>query len=217
MNKQAVIFDLDGSILNTLEDLHRSVNFALNCSGLPERSLAQVRHDVGNGIRTLILRSVPDGTSDRAIAQVYGDFQRHYKLHCADLTRPYNGIPELLERIRGHGFRTAVVSNKADFAVQLLMERYFPGQFDVVLGEREGIPKKPAPEPVHTVLSLLGVKPQDAVYVGDSEVDVQTAANAGLPCVCVDWGFRSRETLLQAGAQQIVSTPEALWKQLISF
>ena len=94
---RAVIFDLDGSILNTLEDLHRSVNFALNCSGLPERSLAQVRHDVGNGIRTLILRSVPDGTSDRAIAQVYGDFQRHYKLHCADLTRPYNGIPELLE------------------------------------------------------------------------------------------------------------------------
>ena len=213
---KTVIFDLDGTILNTLEDLCASVNYALVKGGFPIRALDQVRQDVGNGIRNLIRRSLPAGTSEEKYQQVYTDFRLHYRNHCADLTRPYPGIQWLLTELRRSGARTAVVSNKADFAVQLLIDQFFPCQFDAVLGERDGIPKKPAPEPIYTVLSSLDAEPGDAIYVGDSEVDILTAANAKLPCICVDWGFRSRKTLEQAGAQCIVSSPEALLMQLMS-
>ena len=216
MIRKTVIFDLDGTLLNTLEDLCGSVNYALSNSGFPIRTLDNVRHDVGNGIRNLIRRSLPADTPEEKYQQVYTDFRLHYRIHCADFTRPYSGIPWLLTELRRSGARTAVVSNKADFAVQLLINQFFPCLFDAVLGERDGIPKKPAPEPINTVLSSLGMEPGDAVYVGDSEVDILTAANAKLPCICVDWGFRSRKTLEQAGAQCIVSSPEALLKQLMS-
>ena len=214
MPKQLAIFDLDGTILDTLADLHQSVNHALSCSGFPLRTLNQVRQDVGNGIRKLIERSVPAGTPDSAADRVYRDFTAHYAGHCADLTKPYPGIPELLPALRRAGFRTAVVSNKADYAVRTLCEHFYPGQFDMILGERPDIPKKPAPDPVFRVLKDLCCSPGDAVYIGDSEVDIETARNAGIPCVSVDWGFRERSLLTQAGGAPIVSSPAELFRLL---
>ena len=217
MNKRIIIFDLDGTILDTLQDLCNSVNYALKLHGLPARSLEQVRCDVGNGIRKLIRRSLPSGTSVDTYESVFKLFTQHYGAHCTDLTKTYPGIPELLTELHMHGFQTAVLSNKADFAVQLLIKQFYPDQFDAVMGERESIPKKPAPEGIFRILSSLGAEQCEAVYVGDSEVDIQTAANAKLPCICVDWGFRSRETLERAGAGLIVSSAEELLERLICF
>ena len=217
MKRKAVVFDLDGTLLNTLEDLCNSVNYALDKSGFPTRKLDQVRQDVGNGINNFIRRSLPVSTPEEKYRQVYTDFRLHYRDHCTDFTRPYTGIPWLLTELRRCGVQNAVVSNKADFAVQQLIGRFFPCQFDAVLGERDGIPKKPSPEPIYTALALLDAKPDDAVYIGDSEVDILTAANAKLPCICVDWGFRSRKSLEQAGATHIVSSPEELLKKIMCF
>ena len=217
MKKQIVIFDLDGTLLDTLEDLYNSVNYALKLSGFPARSMDEVRLDVGNGIRNLIKRSLPGGTSGDVFEEMFKLFTQHYAAHCTDLTKTYPGIPELLTELHMHGFQTAVLSNKADFAVQLLIKQFYPDQFDAVMGEREGIPKKPAPEGIFRILSSLGAEQCEAVYVGDSEVDIQTAANAKLPCICVDWGFRSRETLERAGAGLIVSSAEELLERLICF
>ncbi len=210
MNAQVMIFDLDGTILDTLEDLFLSVNCALKKNRLPERSLDEVRQFVGNGIRKLIERAVPSGSSEELIQQVHQDFTEYYAVHCADHTRPYDGIPETVQKIREQGIKTAVVSNKADYAVQTLCADYFPGMFDAVAGEREGIRRKPAPDAVFAVLELLNMTPAQAVYIGDSDVDIQTAANAGMPCISVEWGFRSREFLLAHGAQKLISRPEEL-------
>ncbi len=210
MQYQIFIFDLDGTILDTLEDLYFSVNYALKQSGFPERTLAEVRQFVGNGIRKLIERAVPSGTSEAEIQQVHQDFTEYYKIHCADYTRPYAGIPETIQNIRTAGIRTAVVSNKADYAVQTLCADYFPDLFDAVTGEREGIRRKPAPDSVQAVLNALHFTPEQAVYIGDSDVDIQTAKNAGMPCISVEWGFRDRAFLLQHGAEKIITRPEEL-------
>ncbi|MBR1529027.1 MAG: HAD family hydrolase [Oscillospiraceae bacterium] len=210
MQYQVFIFDLDGTILNTLEDLYLSVNAALKQSGFPERSLEEVRQFVGNGIRKLIERAVPFGTLETQISQVHQDFTEHYKIHCADHTKPYDHIPEVLQKIRSAGMKTAVVSNKADYAVQILCKDYFPDLFDAVAGEREGIRKKPAPDSVQAVLNALHLTPEQAVYIGDSDVDIETAENSGMPCISVEWGFRDREFLIQHGAGKIISNPEEL-------
>lgn len=214
MKPKLVIFDMDGTILDTLEDLRRSTNAALAANGLPGRTMEQIRRFVGNGIAKLIERAVPEGTSPEATAAVLEAFKVHYAAHCADHTHPYAGVPELLARLRADGVLTAVVSNKADFAVQILAKDYFPGLFDLVLGEREGIAKKPAPDMVDTVLRELGVAPDDARYVGDSEVDVATAKNSGVAGVFVTWGFRSAQTLCAAGAAVLAATPEELAEKL---
>lgn len=202
-----IIFDLDGTILNTLEDLADSTNYALAKHHLPERTIDEVRCFVGNGIGRLIARAVPAGTTEAVTEQVLADFKSYYGEHCADKTRPYDGIIELIQSLRECGYQTAVVSNKADFAVQQLCEQYFPKLFDFVVGEREGIRRKPSPDSVLEVLSRLQTEKTEALYVGDSEVDIQTARNAGIDAVSVEWGFRTREFLLENGAAQLVGQP----------
>ena len=214
---KTAVFDLDGTLLDTLEDLMLSTNAALAAHGMPEHSLEDVRRFVGNGVALLIKRAVPTGTPADVEAAVLEDFKRHYGAHCEDHTGPYPGIPQMLERLRAAGVALAVVSNKADFAVQELVERQFPGTFDAVLGENEaaGISKKPAPAMVEAALALMGRSRDGMVYVGDSEVDVQTAANAGCPCLSCTWGFRTRDELTAAGATTFVDTPEELAEVLL--
>ena len=212
-----VVFDLDGTLLDTLEDLTVSTNAALSAHGMPSHPIEDVRRFVGNGIALLIHRAVPAQTPASVEAAVLEDFKRHYGAHCEDHTGPYTGVPELLARLRDAGLALAVVSNKADFAVQELVARQFPGTFDAVLGENEaaGISKKPAPAMVEAALARMGRGREGLVYVGDSEVDVQTAANAGCPCVSCTWGFRTRAELVAAGATTFVDTPEELGRVLL--
>lgn len=205
-----IIFDLDGTILDTLEDLTDSTNYALAKHHFPEKTIDEVRSFVGNGIGRLIARAVPDGTRDTVISQVLADFKAYYGVHCADKTRPYDGILELIRALRDEGLQTAVVSNKADFAVQELCRRYFPELFDFVVGEREGIRRKPYPDSVLKALSGLGVGKRETLYVGDSEVDIETAENAGIDIVSVEWGFRKRDFLLAHGAVRFAGQPMEL-------
>ena len=199
MAYRAAIFDMDGTLLNTLDDLAASTNYALAAFGFPARRTDEVRQFVGNGI-----------TSAETQKEVYDTFCAHYNDHAADHTAPYPGIMELLAKLHERGVSCAVVSNKGDFAVQALVEQYFDGAFDFAVGEREGIRRKPAPDTVNAALAHLQVAPCDAVYIGDSEVDVATAAAAHLDCVAVTWGFRSVETLLEAGATLLVSDCDEL-------
>lgn len=210
MKYKLAVFDMDGTILNTLEDLADSLNAALEMSGYPQRTLEEVRCFVGNGIRKLIERGVPAGTPVEMIDKVNSDFTGHYKVHCADKTKPYDGIIPVIRRLLAAGVKTAVVSNKADYAVQELCVQYFDGLFDAAVGERAGIAKKPAPDSVNEVLRHLNVAREDAVYIGDSEVDIATARNAGMDSIIVDWGFREREFLVKMGAQRIISAPEEI-------
>lgn len=208
MKYQLAIFDLDGTLLDTLEDLADSMNYVLCRFGYPERTLAEVRAFVGNGIRKLIERSAPEHTAAAEIDRMLEVFLAYYKEHCADKTRPYAGIPELLNVLLEKGIKLAVVSNKADAAVKALCEQYFCGVFHEAVGERAGIARKPAPDTVNEVLKNLQMDKSQVVYIGDSEVDVQTAQNAGLSCIAVDWGFRDAAVLKEAGAEVIASTPE---------
>lgn len=207
---RAVIFDMDGTILDTLDDMAASINAALAEEGFPPRTVDEVRRFVGNGNHKLAERAVPAGTDGEAVERVFRAFHRHYRAHCADRTRVYDGIPALLLRLRGRGVRTAVVSNKADYAVQALAARYFPGLFDCAAGESASVRRKPAPDGVLSVLSALGVPKEEAVYVGDSEVDMETAENAGLPCISVTWGFRPRTFLLARGARLLADSADEL-------
>lgn len=210
MGYQLAIFDLDGTLLNTLEDLADSVNHALSVCGFPNRTIEEVRCFVGNGIRLLIERSVPGGTQKEQTDRVYTEFMEYYTIHCADKTRPYDGILELLCSLRKAGIKTAVVSNKADVAVKELCRKYFAGLLDEAIGERAGIRRKPAPDSIKEVLKKLGVQEKQAVYIGDSDVDVETADNAGLEEIAVTWGFRDRDFLLQSGAKVFVSVPKEI-------
>ena len=214
MSYQLVIFDLDGTILNTIEDLEDATNYALEQHGYPRRSLEEVRRFVGNGIRKLIERAVPAGIPEEEIDGVHRTFSAYYQLHCADKTRPYEGILWLLQRLRAAGHLTAVVSNKEDTAVQSLCRHYFDGLFDYAIGERDGIRRKPAPDAVWEVLRRLQTDTSQAVYVGDSEVDIETAANAGMDSISVTWGFRDREFLESRGGRRFVDTPEELYDMI---
>jgi phosphoglycolate phosphatase len=208
MRYPAVIFDMDGTVLNTLEDLLTSLNLTLDEFGLPRRDLGEMRHFVGNGMRYQIECGAGPGIPPEKIDRMLPVYVKNYAVHGAEKTRPYEGVPELIGRLRAAGCKTAVVSNKNDAAVRRLADLYFPGLFDVSVGEREGIRKKPAPDSVNEVLQKLGVSRQEAVYVGDSEVDVQTAENAGLDLIAVGWGFRTREELLESVAKRIFSSPQ---------
>ena len=210
MKYQLAIFDLDGTLLNTLEDLADSVNYVMRSFGYPERSLEEVRSFVGNGIRKLVERSAPKGTSAEEIDRMFEQFKVYYGAHCAEKTKPYDGIMDLLHVLQKQGVKLAVVSNKADYAVKALCEQYFCGIFDEAVGERAEIARKPAPDTVNEVLKNLQIDKAQAVYIGDSEVDVQTAKNAEMDCIAVDWGFRDKEVLKNAGAEIIVSTPEEI-------
>lgn len=204
------VFDMDGTILDTLEDLKDSVNYALSECGYPQRTYDEVRRFVGNGIRKLIERAVPEGVSVSDIDRVHEVFTGHYKVHCADKTKAYDGIKPLLEQLRANGVKTAVVSNKADYGVQELCKEYFDGLFDYAVGEREGIRRKPAPDSVNEALRVLEIPKNEAVYIGDSDVDYETAVNAGLPCISVLWGFRDEEFLRSKGASLFVREPSEI-------
>lgn len=206
--KKLVIFDMDGTILNTLDDLKDTLNYALEQYHFPARTLEETRAFVGNGIHKLIERAVPEGTDAQTVENVFGTFLEYYQIHCMDRTRPYPGIVSLLQSLKEAGLRTAVVSNKADAAVQELCERFFPGLFDFAVGEHEGVQKKPAPDMVQLALRALGTQEPDAVYVGDSDVDIATAKNSGLDSIIVTWGFRDREFLESQGADVFADTPE---------
>lgn len=214
MNYDLVIFDLDGTILNTLEDLRDSLNYALDRMGFPQRSLEEVRDFVGNGIRKLIERALPKGCGDKTIEEMLALHRDYYQVHCADKTRPYDGVVEMLADLKRRGIQLAVLSNKPDYAVQILCEKYFPGVFDKTYGFREGIERKPAPDAVFALLEELGVPRARAVYVGDSEVDIQTAKNAGLDMLIVEWGFRDREFLIANGAECLVKKPAEILEKI---
>ena len=206
------IFDLDGTLLDTLGDLAASVNYALRTHGMPEHSVDDVRRFVGNGVRKLMERAVPDGADNPRFDAAFATFRQHYMAHSLDTTRPYEGIPETLAALKARGCHLAVVSNKMMAATQALCHHFFPDTIEVAIGEDEaaGIRRKPAPDTVFAALKALGVGKENAVYVGDSDVDIQTACNAGLPCISVLWGFRDRDFLLQNGAETFISTPSEL-------
>ena len=209
---QAFIFDLDGTLLDTLGDLAASVNYALQTCGMPQHSIDDVRRFVGNGVRLLMERAVPDGAANPRFEEAFSTFRQHYMQHSLDTTRPYDGIMEMLQALRQRGYRTAVVSNKFYAATQELCQHFFPDTIEVAIGEHEaeGIRKKPAPDTVNEALRQLGVSREHAVYVGDSDVDVATAAASGMPCISVLWGFRDREFLIAHGATQFISHPSEL-------
>ena len=208
MKYKAIIFDLDGTLTDTLEDLYLSTNSALRSCGLPERRLDEVRRFVGNGVKKLIERAVPEGTDSRVTEQCFDAFHAHYIIHCQDHTKLYPGIASLLTALHAKGYRMAVVSNKLQEGVTGLARTFFRGVIDVAIGERPGIPRKPAPDMALAALEQLGVPASEAVYVGDSDVDLQTAANAGLPCISVLWGFRSRDFLIAQGASVLAERPQ---------
>ncbi len=201
-----VIFDLDGTLLDTLEDLKNAVNYALRVCGMPERTLSEIRQFVGNGVRNLMIRAVPQGEGNPEFERVFGIFKEYYGEHSNDATCTYDGIPELLQELKNAGYAMAIVSNKIDSAVQDLNNRYFP-QVDIAIGDREDLKRKPEPDSVFLALQELGRTREEAVYVGDSDVDLATAQNAGLPCISVLWGFRDREFLTAHGAKVFVEKP----------
>lgn len=215
MKYELAIFDLDGTILNTLDDLTDSLNHVLAEHGFPQHTADEVRMMVGNGIFTLITRALPDKTEQTTVETVYNDFNKYYKLHSADKTKPYEGIIEMLEQLKSSGVKLAVVSNKADYAVQDLCDKYFCGIFDAVAGEKAGVPKKPAPDAVNNILVKLGIERKKSVYIGDSDVDLQTAENSEMDCIAVNWGFREEKLLREKGADCIVSSPNEIVKIII--
>ena len=197
----AVIFDLDGTLLDTLDDLTNSVNAVMVQYQLPQYSRKQIRSFVGNGIRRLMQLVIPGGEEHPQFMEIYDAFRAYYNVHCMDETEAYPGVMALLEALYKEGYQLAIVSNKADFAVKKLRDIYFKDYVKVAIGEKETVRKKPAPDTVYQALKELGVEQNRAVYVGDSEVDIQTAANAGMDEIIVTWGFRDREFLLEQGAK----------------
>ncbi len=241
MRYATVIFDMDGTILDTLGDLANSLNHALEANGYPARTIEEAREFLGNGVDYFVSHAIDAAEKELSAAMACGpgahggaeapaapgfrnagaafrgsfadvkaSFLEHYKEHSAERTKPFDGIPEAIEALRAAGAKVAVISNKADFAVKDLCDDYFPGVFDVAVGEREGVKRKPAPDAVFEVLRQLGADASDCVYVGDSEVDVATAKAAGVAGIFVNWGYRGREFLLDHGAETVVDTPEEM-------
>lgn len=212
MRYHTYIFDLDGTLLDTLTDLAASCNYALRMHGMPEHSIDDVRRFVGNGVRLLMERAVPGGAGHPDFEATFATFREHYMQHSLDTTRPYPGILEVLAELKKRGCRLAVVSNKMMAATVELCHHFFPDTIEVAIGENEaaGIRKKPAPDTVFAALKELGVEKDGAVYVGDSDVDFKTSVNAGIPCISVLWGFRDRDFLIQHGAKTFISAPSEL-------
>lgn len=205
-----VIFDMDGTVLYTLDDLKTATNVILRQYGYPERSLDEVRQFVGNGIRKTIERAVPADVAENQelIDLMFTDFQKYYDVHCLDETRPYDGILELMDTLKAKGYKMAIVSNKVDTAVKELNQHFFGDRVPVAIGERPGVKKKPAPDTVFAALEELGSTKEESVYIGDSDVDFNTALNSDMPCISVLWGFRDRDFLESIGASTFAQKPE---------
>lgn len=217
MKLKTILFDMDGTLLDSLPGLLHSTNAALNVCGYPERTCEEVRTFVGNGVGKLIERALPGGLSNPDYEACLAAFRADYQNAMFTGSKLYPGISELLETLRAEGCRLAVVSNKIDSAVQALSARFLEQRVDVAIGEREGVARKPAPDSVYAALDALQMPRESAAYVGDSEVDLQTARNAGVPCFSVDWGNRSAQELVRAGAVSISHTPEELLQALRSY
>jgi phosphoglycolate phosphatase len=210
MKYNTIIFDLDGTLLNTLDDLRDSLNTALVNHGYEPRTLEEVKSFVGNGVKRLVRLSLPLHSSDDEIEKCLATFTADYKLNMQNKTRPYDGIMELLLVLNRYNYKLAIVSNKYDTAVKRLSKEYFGDFIDVSIGESADVKRKPSPDSVFTAIKALGADIKKTIYVGDSETDVQTAKNAGIPCIGVTWGFRSRETLRNEGADYLIDTPKEL-------
>lgn len=212
MKYKAAIFDMDGTILNTLDDLADATNATLAHCGYPGRSVDEVRQFVGNGTRKLIEQAVPAGTSEADIEAAFKWFGPYYQAHADIKTEAYPGIEALLRDLRANGVQTAVVSNKPDAAVKKLADQYFGGLFDIAIGENEaaGVRRKPAPDSVEAALGALGTDRADAVYIGDSDVDLATAQNADMAHIMVTWGFRDKTFLKSCGARIFADAPQAV-------
>lgn len=208
-----VIFDLDGTLLDTLEDLWYAVNESLRKFGFPERTLEEIRHFVGNGIHVLVELAVPEGTSPEKTEEVFLFFQEYYTQHCRIRTAPYDGVVNLLGELKRKGFRTAIVSNKNQEAAVRLCDIYFPS-VSVVAGQIKGRRKKPAADAILYAMEKLGSNQTHTIYVGDSEIDYQTAKNTKIPCVLVTWGFRDKEELIPLHPWGMIDSPEDLWRYL---
>lgn len=218
------VFDMDGTILDTIFDISTAVNNTLQKWGYEERTVDEVKSAVGNGLRLTLIRSLPSDIRDSILTdeytcsdmtkdkfeEMFSYMLKEYEAHSSDTTKPYDGIVPLLIKLRQHGIKTAVVSNKKDFAVKSLCKKFFDGLFDYSLGEVDGIKKKPSAEPVNHVLKELQISHSECVYIGDSDVDILTAANSGLDSIIVTWGFRSRDFLMSHGAKVLADTMEEL-------
>lgn len=210
MKYDTYIFDLDGTLLSTLEDLKSSCNYALVAHNMPERTFEEVRMFVGNGVKRLMELAVPNGLDNPQFNSVFSLFKEHYLEHSLDTTRPYDGVVEMLKTLQDNGKHIAVVSNKFYTATQELCKHFFGDLVPVAIGEREDIRKKPAPDTVDEAFKQLGVARENAVYVGDSDVDVATARNSNLPCISVLWGFRDKDFLIEHGATTFVNSTQEL-------
>ena len=207
-----IIFDLDGTLLDTLSDLAASVNYALKAHDMPTHTIDDIRRFVGNGVRLLMERAIPNGAANPKFEETFATFRQHYMEHSLDTTCPYDGICELLTTLRSRGYHTAVVSNKFYAATQELCRHFFADTIEVAIGEHEaeGIRKKPAPDTVNEALRQLGVSRERAIYVGDSDVDIATAKASGMPCISVLWGFRDRQFLIEHGGTTFIHHPSEL-------
>ena len=210
MKYELVIFDLDGTLLDTLDDLTQAVNHALRLQGFPPRAREEVRLLIGNGIASTMRRAIPEGSDEAAFTRALSDFRGYYLAHVNDYTRPYGGIPRLLDDMASAGIKAAVNSNKVDAATQALCQAHLPGRLAFILGEQPDIPKKPAPDGAIRIMRALDVTPGRTLYVGDGETDIQTAHNAGIDCAWVGWGYRRVSELQGAEPPRIFTSVEAL-------
>ena len=215
MSYKAVLFDMDGTLLDTLEDLCDSTNHALAQMGYPLRGIEEIRRFIGNGAEKQIRRAVPEGTSEGKIMETLAAFRAYYQDHCQIKTKVYDGLLDVLSELKEKGVKMAVVSNKPDAAVKKLSREYFGDRLDYAIGPSDGVRCKPYPDMAEEALKALGVEKKAAVFVGDSEVDVQTGLNAGLDVIAVSWGFRSREVVIEAGAKMIADDASELEKLIL--
>lgn len=210
MTKELFIFDMDGTILNTIDDIANAVNYMLRTCNFEERTVEEVKFFVGNGLMQTLRLSLPSDAPSNMVDIMLPDFVEYYKKHSNICTKPYEGIVETIHKLREMGLKIAVVSNKRDEAVKDLCKVYFDGCFDIALGEQEGISRKPAPDMVNMVINHYNIPKDKVVYIGDSDVDLMTAKNSEIDCVAVSWGFRTRDFLLKHGAKTIIDTPQEL-------
>ena len=205
-----IVWDMDGTVLNTLIDLRDSVNYVLRKYNMPEHTIEEYRRYFGSGIRYALECAVVDGTPSETINEMLPIFKEHYDVHCLDNTCPYDGILDAMKKLKEKGYKMAIVSNKIDSAVKELNEKFFKEYVNVAIGETPGTKRKPAPDMVEQALKELGSSKEESIYIGDSEVDLQTAINSSLPCISVLWGFRDRDYLIEQGATTFAETPEEL-------
>ena len=217
LTNKTVIFDLDGTLLYTLEDLKDSVNFALSKFNYPQKNLEEIRNFVGNGVKVLMELSIPQGKNNENFDECLATFKTHYAQNMYNKTKPYDGIIEMLENLQQQGFRTAVVSNKFDLATKELCKKYFAEKIEIAIGESENIRKKPAPDSVFKVMEILNSNKNSTYFVGDSEVDIQTAQNANLKCISVTWGYKDKEFLLKNGAKFLANSPKEILEIISQF